>query len=88
MKKLDKTTFNESIVLSNEQMKSIFGSCADAQYFLRCNQYSTKGQIVENCERETVIRICGSVTNAVCIGTGVKDSLQIGKESPSSQAGY
>jgi len=30
MKKLDKTTFNESIVLSNEQMKSIFGSCADA----------------------------------------------------------
>jgi len=24
MKKLDKTTFNESIVLSNEQMKSIF----------------------------------------------------------------
>ena len=77
MKKLDKTTFNESIVLS-----------ADAQYFLRCNQYSTKGKIVENCERETVIRICGSVTNAVCIGTGVKDSLQIGKDSPSSQAGY
>ena len=69
MKKLDKTTFNESIVLSNEQMKSIFGSCADAQYFLRCNQYSTKGQIVY-------------------IGTGVKDSLQIGKDSPSSQAGY
>jgi len=30
MKKLDKTTFNESIVLSNEQMKSIFSSCADA----------------------------------------------------------
>ncbi|MBF1514077.1 hypothetical protein [Prevotella pallens] len=43
MKKLDKTTFNESIVLSNEQMKSIFGSCADAQYFFRCYQYSTKG---------------------------------------------
>ena len=35
MKKLDKTTFNEGIVLSNEQMKSIFGSCADAQYFFR-----------------------------------------------------
>ena len=43
MKKLDKSTFNESIVLSNEQMKSIFDSCADAQYFLRCDQYSTKG---------------------------------------------
>ena len=88
MKKLDKTTFNESIVLSNEQMKLIFDSCADAQYFLRCDQYSTKGQIVGNCEQKTVERICGSVTNAVCIGTRIKESLQIGKDSPSSQAGY
>lgn len=88
MKKLDKSTFNESIVLSNEQMKLIFGSCTDAQYFLRCNQYSTKGQIVENCERKTVERVCGSVTNAVCIGTRIKESLQIEKDSPSSQAGY
>ena len=43
MKKLDKTKFNESIVLSNEQMKLFFGSCADVQYFFRCYQYSTKG---------------------------------------------
>ena len=88
MKKLDKSTFNESIVLSNEQMKLIFDSCADAQYFFRCDQYSTKGQIVGNCEQKTVERICGSVTNAVCIGTRIKESLQIGKDSPSSQAGY
>jgi len=88
MKKLDKFTLNESIVLSNEQMKSIFGSSAEAQYFLRCDQNSTQGQIVENCDRQTVEKLCGNVTNAVCIGTGGKVSLQTVKDFTSLQAGY
>lgn len=72
MKKLKKIVLNESSLLSDEQMKSISGGEDQShyQYFLRCNQNSTQGVAVENCDRSTFERICGeNVTNAVCVTT-------------------
>ena len=54
MKKLKKIVLNESSLLSDEQMKSIFGGEDQGhyQYFLRCNQNSTQGVAVEKLRQK------------------------------------
>jgi natural product precursor len=72
MKKLSKIVFNQAKALEREEMKQVFGGSVSNGYhfFLRCNQESSEGYVVNNCDSSTFIQYCGEdLSLAVCIET-------------------
>jgi hypothetical protein len=67
MKKMEMPFGGIKEMLSREQMKQITGgyggSCS-----VRCDQNTSETKSVENCNRDTVEKACGSdLSNAVCV---------------------
>jgi natural product precursor len=58
-------------VLSREQLKSVFGGetpSGSSNCYVRCNQDSSAGSYVGDCNRSTVDSVCNSdLSNAVCV---------------------
>lgn len=74
IKTLSDAVLKSAVVLSSEQMSKVYGK---AGCYLRCNQDVTteegedgNGDMIEvsDCSRDTILRICKSLENAVCGG--------------------
>lgn len=69
LRKISTETLVKARVLTHTQMSEIVGG-GNQQCFLRCDQSSSEGIPVADCDRDTASSHCSSLGKAICTCSG------------------